>query len=150
MNGRKSILEDYLHKEELSNEIKKEKLRKKRCRKREKRKEKKNNSNKTEIEENYQKNQENRENRENRENNRENHYKLHISDDKVEKKERFIDEIPEKEREFLVRMGWEEEGSDEEIEEFELNIVRRSEIAKERESFRKKVSEKFMKMIKKS
>lgn len=148
LHNQKTVLEDYLQQEENSNKLKQEKLKKKRYKKREKKKTKKNssNNNDTDTEENppeisepnnckLQKN-----------------FTLHLSNEKMNNNRRFLDEIPEKEREFLIKMGWGDEEYEEEITDHEINIIqmKRKEIQRERESFRRKLNEKFLKLIQKS
>lgn len=131
-------------------ELKKEKLKKKRYKKREKKKTKKNTPNNnhtlTDIEEDKTNNSEKSNSI------HQNNFKLHLSEDKINKNRRFLDEIPEKEREFLIRMGWGEEEYDEELLDFEINIIqmKRKELETERERFRKKLSEKFLQLIQKN
>lgn len=152
LHNQKTAIEEYLQQEEMSTELKKEKLKKKRFKKREKKKCKKNGSNPgqtlTDIEEDTKKSEDNgsAELRKHP-----NNFKVHLSEDKSSKNRRVFEEIPEKEREFLLRMGWQEE---EDYGDYmhEINVIqmRRKEIEKERESFRKKLNEKFLKLIQKS
>ena len=132
------MLEDYLKQEELSQELKKEKLRKKRCRKREKKKIKKNGnfSTNTDIDEDLQGSEADNQ-----------IYKLNRSENKPRR--HILDEIPEKEREFLINMGWGEDDYEEDEGGCEINVMR-SELEKEREVFRRGINEKFMKLIQKS
>jgi len=152
LHNQKTVLEEYLQQEEMSYDLKKEKLRKKRCRKREKKKTKKNNSNNThtltDIEEDKPEDNSSTDDLRKHQNN----FKIHLSEDKISKNRRVFEEIPEKERDFLIRMGWQEEGEESTDEYDEINVIqmRRKEIEKERESFRRKLNEKFLKLIQKS
>ena len=152
LHNQKTVLEEYLQQEEMSYDLKKEKLRKKRCRKREKKKTKKNNSNNThtltDIEEDKPEDNSSTDDLRKHQHN----FKIHLSEDKISKNRRVFEEIPEKERDFLIRMGWQEEGEESTDEYDEINVIqmRRKEIEKERESFRRKLNEKFLKLIQKS
>lgn len=157
LHNQKTVLEEYLQQEELSKELRKEKLKKKRFKKREKKKCKKNGSNPkqtlTDIEEDC-KPEEVLNPGSSDLRKHQNNFKLHhLSEDKASKTRRVFEEIPEREREFLIRMGWQED-SEEYLDEWEheINVIqlKRKEIEKERESFRRNLNERFMKLIQKS
>lgn len=146
VKGQKCALDEYLQQEEL----KKEKLKKKRSKKREKKKCKKNNLNNnptlTDIEEDKALLSEKAVSK------HQNNFKLHLSEDKISKNRRFLDEIPERERDFLIKMGWGEEEFDDEVPDYEINVIqmKRKELQMEREQFRIMLNEKFLRLIQKS